>query len=157
MTSIEHLDEPFTLFDVSSDNPPTMWMESPIKQEHVDKANEIRQQMMEALAACNDGEAKEWIGKIERLPMLKVSKGKAFTTRNAILASLFANDFPMRGEDDTESPDDKAHVASLAIKVHNAKDTLELEPRDVEIIKRYTYECDQAMPVMAHLFNALEG
>jgi hypothetical protein len=163
---VTHLDEPFRLFGATdasgvenqaSDVPPVMWMESPISEEQVDKATEIRQQMMDALATCTDGEAAEWIGKIERLPLLKESPGKAFTTRNAILASLFANDFPMRGEDHQESPEDKALVASLVIKVHNAKDSLDLEQREVETIKRYTYECDQAMPVMAHLFNALDS
>jgi hypothetical protein len=155
--NVSHLDQPFKLFDATSEDPPVMWMESPISQAQADKATEIRQQMMEALATCTDGEAGDWISKIERLPLLKESPGKAFTVRNAILASLFANDFPMRGEDHQESPDDKALVASLVIKVHNANDSLNLETREVEIIKRYTYECDQAMPVMAHLFNALES
>jgi len=154
---LHKLDEPFKLFDAASDNPPVMWMESPISEEQVDKANDIRQQMVDALHDCADGEAVDWLKKIERLPFPKVSDGKPFTLRNAILASLFATDFPMRAEDHIEGPDDKALVASLVIKVHNAKDELELESRDVDTIKRYTYECDQAMPVMARLFNALEG
>jgi len=154
--NVTHLDAPFKLFDAQSDDPPVMWMESPISEEQVEKAVEIRGQMMDALAVCNDGEAEEWIKKIERLPLLKDSAGKPFTVRNAILASLFANEFPMRGEDHQESPDDKALVASLVVKVHNAEEKLSLTDKEVEVIKRYTYECDQAMPVMARLFNALE-
>lgn len=154
---ITNLDHAFILFDTSDPVPQIMWMESPVTPEHIRRADEIRGQMLDALSKCNDGEAAQWIAKIERLPVLKESPGKPFTVRNAILASLFADSFPMRDDDYKESPDDKAAVAALVIKVYEADGELNLDQKEVDLIKRYTYECDQAMPVVAQLYKALDG